>query len=66
MESFGQDQRISIPPGINTYVVFKAPEEFHLQTFPVPGFNQVLTLTVSAAGGANGFQVVGQMLSGNG
>ncbi len=41
-------------------------EQFHLQTFPAPGFNQVLTLTLSGEITGNGISIVGQMLGGAG
>jgi hypothetical protein len=41
-------------------------QQFHLQTFPASGFNEVLTLTLSGEVTANGTSIVGQMLSGGG
>jgi len=41
-------------------------DQLHLQTFPVAGFNHVLTLTVSSETTPSGVSLVGQMVSGAG
>jgi hypothetical protein len=66
----GQSQQISLPPGqttlLHTFATGAVAGQLHLQTFPVTGFNQVLTLTVSVEGTGTGVSFVGQMLSGAG
>ncbi len=62
----GQMNSNPIPSGGSTLVTISGTEEIRLQTFPVSGFNQVLTLTISGEVGANGISIVGQMLNGAG
>jgi hypothetical protein len=58
---------ITIPASNGTHLTTITDiEQYHLQTFPAPGFNEVLTLTVSGETTANGITIVGQMLSGAG
>ncbi len=56
-----------IPRGGSTLMTISGPKQIRLQTFPASGFDQVLTLTLSAEPAADGgFMVVGQMLNGAG
>ena len=65
-ENGGQSAQKPLAPGPNTLTTISGNDQFTLQTFPTPGFNQVLTLTVSAAKTANGVSFVGQMVNGDG
>jgi hypothetical protein len=60
LKAGGDTQLTVIDPSVAPQV------QLHLQTFPTAGFNQVLTLTISAESAANGVSVVGQVLNGDG
>ena len=62
----GQMNSTPIPSGGSTLVTIAGTEQIHIQTFPVSGFNQVLTLTISGEANAGGISIVGQMVSGGG
>ena len=58
---------VSLAPGLATVVgTLMGDAQLHLQTFPVAGFNHVLTLTVSSESTPSGVSLVGQMVSGAG
>jgi hypothetical protein len=65
----GTTTKVSLAPGTTDLGVFPSgttAAQLHLQTFPATGFNQVLTLTVSAEGTGNGLSLVGQLVNGDG